>query len=104
MPMKKGARRSTMTKTKTAKGKKVRFTFEAPDAHSVAVAGDFNGWDGSSTPLKKIRKNMWEKDVMLSPGRYEYKFVIDGNNWVNDPNNSCTAWNSFGSQNSVIEI
>ena len=100
MPIKKGAKKSTVTK---AVGKKIKFALEAPSAGKVTVAGDFNGWDDKSTPLKKSRKNMWEKDMVLTPGRYEYKFVVDGN-WINDPKNNCLAWNSFGSQNSVIEI
>ncbi|MBN3040586.1 MAG: isoamylase early set domain-containing protein [Candidatus Omnitrophica bacterium] len=101
---------STMTDSKkcaasgkkdSAKAKKIKFYIEAPQASQVAIAGDFNNW--SETTLKKTLNKTWEKDISLKPGRYEYKFVIDGN-WINDPNNSNTAWNTYGSQNSVIEV
>jgi 1,4-alpha-glucan branching enzyme len=87
--------------SKTMKAKKVKFAIVAPQARKVMVAGDFNNWE-AKTSLKK-GKTMWEKDLSLKPGKYEYKFVVDGN-WINDPSNNSCVWNSFGTQNSVIEI
>ncbi len=86
---------------KAPTAKKVKFVIAAPDASAVMLAGDFNNWK-VTTSLKKGKK-MWEKDISLKPGKYEYKFIVDGN-WVNDPNNNSCAWNSFGTQNSIIEI
>jgi 1,4-alpha-glucan branching enzyme len=86
---------------KAAKAKKVTFSIHAPQANEVLIAGDFNNWE-PKTRLKKS-KATWQKDITLKPGKYEYKFVVDGN-WVNDPANDCCAWNSFGTQNSVIEV
>ena len=103
MPIRKVVRKVIKIQARKPKGKKVKFTFDAPGATRVSIAGDFNGWDSGSTLLKKGKKKIWEKDIALVPGRYEYKFVVDGS-WVNDPNNNCSVWNSFGSQNSVLEI
>ncbi|MFA7676583.1 MAG: isoamylase early set domain-containing protein [Candidatus Omnitrophota bacterium] len=89
-------------KTKT-KGKRVKFTIDIPNAGKVMLAGDFNAWEASSTPLRKNRKKIWEKEIVLNPGRHEYKFVVDGN-WVNDPNNPDCVKNSYGTENSVVEV
>jgi len=83
--------------------KKVKFVFDAFEANQVAIAGDFNDWDAGSLLLKKNRKKTWGRDIVLKPGRYEYKFVVDGN-WMSDPNNDKRITNSIGSENSVIEV
>lgn len=92
-----------MTKKIQTVAKKVTFALELPDARNVFVAGDFNGWDSDRTQLRRGRSNIWQRDIKLRPGRYEYKFVIDGN-WVLDPKNNNRVLNSFGSENSVLEI
>ena len=92
-----------MARKKVAKAEKVRFSIKTAEAKEVKLAGDFNNWNANSGKLKKSRGNIWIKDVLLKPGRYEYKFVIDGN-WISDPDNDSRSWNSFGSENSVVEI
>ena len=87
--------------TGSSKTKKIKFSIHAPGASEVLIAGDFNNWD-ANTRLKK-GKIMWEKELLLKPGKYEYKFVVDGN-WINDPNNGCAVTNYFGTQNSIIEV
>lgn len=83
--------------------KKINFTLEAPTATKVMLAGDFNGWDSARTPLRKCNDRIWRKELKLKTGRYEYKFFVDGN-WQLDPKNNNRIVNSFGSENSVIEI
>ena len=79
---------------------KVQFTFYAPQAKSVAVAGSFNGWDPTHAPLRKDRNGDWSAALTLAPGRHEYCFVADGQ-WFTDPNAPETAPNPYGGQNSV---
>ncbi len=81
----------------------VEFKFHAPQAKRVTIAGTFNNWDVKKTAAKKDAKGTWTTKVSLKPGRYEYKFVVDGN-WMNDPNCSCCIANTLGSQNCVIEV
>jgi hypothetical protein len=45
----------------------------------------------------------WKASVSLSPGRYEYRFVVDGQ-WVSDPKARESATNDFGSTNSVVVV
>lgn len=95
-------------KTKTAKQapkptRSIDFTFNSQEAGKVMLAGDFNNWDYEKTPLKKVADNTWKRTLKLKPGRYEYKFVVDGN-WTVDPKNDNRAWSALGVENSVIEI
>ena len=89
-------------KSKTKKNliKKVQFEFSAPQAQEVYLAGDFNNWDASAHPMEKDKKGVWKTSLSLKPGRYEYRFFVDGN-WENDPKCSCCGPNEFGSQNCV---
>ncbi len=45
----------------------------------------------------------WKATVALPPGRYEYRFVVDGQ-WISDPNAKESVGNSFGSTNAVVVI
>lgn len=84
------------------KAKPAEFKLYAPSAKKVSLAGSFNNWETKSLSAKKDTKGNWSVKVSLKPGRYEYKFFVDGS-WQNDP---CSArvTNSFGSQNNVVEI
>ena len=85
-------------------GKLTIFKINAPQAKKVDLGGDFNNWNYKNTSLMKDHEtDIWKKEIFIKPGRYEYKFIIDGN-WLIDPNNIKKTWNTFGSENSVIEI
>ena len=81
----------------------VRFEFEAPKAKSVSVAGTFNGWKPGATPLNGVGAGKWAKEVALAPGRYEYRFVVDGQ-WADDPRAKSFTPNPHGGRNAVLEI
>jgi 1,4-alpha-glucan branching enzyme len=88
-----------------AKVSKRKITFMLNDDHAmqVAVAGDFNNWSPTSHLMKKNIKGVWEKSVFLETGRYEYKFLVDGE-WQSDPKNSQLSRNSFGTTNNVLMV
>lgn len=77
--------------------------FEAPQAKEVFLMGDFNQWDAKSHPMIANQEGIWEKTLMLYPGRYEYKFLQDGQ-WQIDPRYSDLCYNCFGTQNSVLIV
>ncbi|HUT71290.1 MAG TPA: glycogen-binding domain-containing protein [Desulfatiglandales bacterium] len=91
------------TSKEKAKRRRATFSLEAPNAREVAVGGDFNKWNAEADPMKKDKRGVWKKTVMLEPGRYEYKFLVDGQ-WRNDPNNEQTCANCFGTHNNVLVI
>ena len=84
-------------------GKKRRraFFLEAPHAKEVILMADFNNWDRKIHPMKQNKNGVWNKTVVIPPGRYEYKFLVDGE-WWHDPNNQEVCYNKHGTLNSVI--
>jgi 1,4-alpha-glucan branching enzyme len=81
----------------------VKFVFKGPDALEVYLAGEFNGWDMRSLPMKRNRKGEWSITVALPPGQHEYNFVVDGT-WVQDPACSERVMNPFGTQNCIMQV
>jgi 1,4-alpha-glucan branching enzyme len=79
------------------------FTYTDPTAKSVYVAGDFNEWNATANPMEKDSSGVWVASVPLKPGKYQYKFIVDGN-WKQDPLNSETADDTFGGRNSVKTV
>lgn len=88
-----------------AKGKprKITFSYYAPQAQAVMVGADFNNWNPQLTPLKPIGKGKWETVIELPPGRYEYRFWVDGQ-WFNDQRSVECIPNAFGTWNCVLEV
>jgi 1,4-alpha-glucan branching enzyme len=74
------------------------FSLVAPQAGSVFLSGDFNQWNISSHPLKKGKDRKWKISLPLSPGPYQYRFLVDGE-WQNDPSNPECVANPFGTLN-----
>jgi chromosome partitioning protein len=75
-----------------------------PRAHSVQIAGDFNNWQPSKTPLQKVgNSGVWQTKIKLPAGKYRYRLVVDGQ-WQQDPYNELTESNPFGGFNSVVEV
>ncbi|HUV41151.1 MAG TPA: AAA family ATPase [Sedimentisphaerales bacterium] len=75
-----------------------------PRAHSVQIAGDFNSWQPSKTPLQKVGgSGVWQTKIKLPAGKYRYRLVVDGQ-WQQDPYNEITETNPFGGFNSVVEV
>ncbi len=81
----------------------VRLTFRAPEAHSVAVAGDFNKWRTSADEMKRT-DGEWSIDLKLKPGEYSYSFIVDGKSWVPDPGAEMYRDDGFGSRNAVLRV
>jgi 1,4-alpha-glucan branching enzyme len=82
--------------------KRTQFALEAPDADRVVVTGSFCDWN-EGRPLKKDKKGIWKASLLLSPGRYEYRFLVDGQ-WVADPAPRERVPNPYGGENEVIVV
>ena len=84
---------------------RLMFVFHDDSAHSVSVAGDFNGWSHVATPLKRNESGLWLTEIVVPrAGRFEYKFIINGQRWIEDPSNGMKAPNNYGGLNSVLVI
>ncbi len=80
--------------------RKVQFEFPSPEAKEVYLVGEFNGWDTHAEKMKKDKNGIWKATLSLKPGRYEYRFFVDGF-WENAPSCSGCVPNEFGSLNCV---
>lgn len=105
--MKSGHKKRTNERSvqqETVKNRKtMEFSFQAPEAKEVFVAGEFNQWDAQSMPMKKGKNGNWKIKTSLPPGRYEYKFFVD-NQWVEDLPGTELVPNPFGTQNCVLRV
>ena len=84
---------------------KVKVTFVLPkaDAKHVSLSGEFNGWSPDATPMRRHSDGHSETTVQLAPGRYQYKFIVDGE-WIPDLLARENVWNQQGTLNSVVEV
>jgi hypothetical protein len=85
----------------------VQFSLKINDskAHTVAIAGDFNGWNPQANILEDPEGDgIWTGTLKLEPGRYEYMFVLDGEKWLPDPNALRYVKDGFGNKNAILEI
>lgn len=91
-----------MAKEKTAK-QKVTFSYSAPSAQTVVLAGDFTSWNQAPVSLKKDKAGVWKKTISLPAGRYEYRLLVDGE-WRDDPQCTNRQPNQFGGENCVCVV
>ena len=66
--------------------KDVEFRLDRPEAQTVGLAAEFNGW--KSQAMSKGQDGIWTISVPLSPGTYGYKFLVNGSEWLFDPPNT----------------
>ena len=59
------------------------FDWYFPNARQVCIAGTFNDWAPTATPLVNCGDGRWLLDLTLKPGRYEFRFFVDGK-WAED--------------------
>jgi len=85
------------------RSKPTEFKLYAPQAKRVSLAGNFNNWNTKMLSAKKDSQGNWAVKVNLKPGRYEYKFLVDGS-WLNDPRCTSCVPNTFGTHNCVVEV
>ncbi len=83
-----------------------RFSCRAPSgAATVTVAGTFNDWNVSTHPMVDADQDgVWEADIPLEAGRYEYMFVVDGETWLVDDAATEFAPDGFGGKYSVLHV
>ena len=80
----------------------ILFTLAAPEAQRVQLAGDFNSWDAEGSEME-FSNGIWQKMLTLAPGRYRYRYIVDGC-WKADPMNIFTEPSPYGDLDSVVEL
>jgi len=83
---------------------KVVFTFKTDiKANAVFVAGNFNNWSTSAMPMQFV-DGVWQIAVALEPGSYQYKFVINGTTWKEDPEAPSYVDDGYGGRNGAFVV
>jgi chromosome partitioning protein len=80
----------------------VVFTVEASEALQVQIAGDFNDWKPERTYMEPVGL-IWRTMLKLAPGRYRYRYVIDGE-WRTDPMNPVVEPSPFSGNDSLLVV
>src|SRR6266536_4421278 len=83
----------------------ISFSLHEHAASSVQVLGSWDGWRAPGIVANSVEPGYWRTlPVHLSAGRYTYKFQVDGQLWLDDPNNPLKAPAGLGSLNSVVVV
>jgi len=74
-------------------------------AQSVHVAGSFNGWSPTATPMTDPDGDgIFTATLELPRGRHHYKFVLNGGTWQHDGDNPATDPDGHSGLNSVLDL
>ncbi|WP_320175152.1 isoamylase early set domain-containing protein [Maridesulfovibrio sp.] len=88
---------------------KVKFEVEkdqVENGEAIYLVGDFNGWDQSSTPMKKLKNGKYTVTVDLETGRdYQFRYLAGDDIWFNDTEPDRTETTPYGDgENSVVSV
>jgi 1,4-alpha-glucan branching enzyme len=91
--------------------KSCKVTFSLPKeatqhAKIVHLVGEFNNWDITATPMKKMKNGSFQVSLQLNAGRsYQFRYLIDEKTWENDWNADQYVPSAFGAtENSVVIV
>ena len=87
----------------TCESQRVLLELAWPGAQAVFIAGSFNDWHPAVSPMLHLSDGTWAKELVLAPGSYEYRFIVDGQ-WVDDPAATDYIPNPFGGMNAVLTV
>lgn len=99
-----------MIKKSFVKAKKqYKVTFEVPNEHvgagrDVRVLGTFNGWSWDKGLSMAKGKSAYKADIHLAPGEYQFRYLIDNQDWKNDWNASGYTASGYASDNCVLQL
>jgi enterochelin esterase-like enzyme len=80
-----------------------QFSFHAPEAKQVYLAGEMTDWGYEKIPMNKDTNGVWRTSVDLPPGQWLYKFVADGE-WKADPANPLSDRDGQGGRHSFVLV
>ena len=76
----------------------------APGADALSLFGDFNNWDTNALEMKKLKTGEFTCLIELEKGKtYEFRYLVNGKDWVNDLEADSYVSNKFGVENCVVE-
>jgi hypothetical protein len=85
---------------KTKDEYEVTFTYEG-DAESVSLLTAANDW--VPVPMKNTKGVFTAKMRIPANGSYEFRYLVNGTDWVNDEAADAYMPNEHGTENSVVD-
>lgn len=92
--------------SKTGKICRVTFKYSNPQkAETAVLAGEFNNWSLQENPMKKLKNGTFSLTLSLQSGNaYPFRYVLDGESWVNDEGADSYVPNVHGEDDSVVDV
>lgn len=70
---------------------------------SAALAGEWNNWDKNNSMSGPDAQGEYTADVVLTPGLWAYKIVVNGSDWILDPSQGFRKYVG-GTENSALPV
>ena len=85
---------------------KVTFVFPASlEAETVHLVGQFNEWSETDLPMKRQKDGSFTLSLDLEQGQeYEFRYLVNGNEWHNDWEADGYIPNPYSGDNSVVKV
>ena len=99
-----------MIKKSFVKSKKqYKVTFEVPveqigKGRDVRVLGTFNGWSWDKGLNMSSGKSAYKADIHLAPGEYQFRYLVDNQEWKNDWDAPGYTASGYASDNCVLQL
>jgi hypothetical protein len=94
-----------LQKRQYKKNNVTKVTFALPvevEGDTIHLMGEFNDWQ-TSHALRRHKKGNWRVTVDLEPGsEYQFRYLVDEQRWLNDPEADAYSPNPYGEENSVV--
>lgn len=79
------------------------YTEAMPEAESVHLVGSFDDWDTNAHPMRRLKDGRFMAMRVFEPGSsYEFRYLVNGETWINDAEAEQYVPNPHGSDNSVV--
>mgnify|MGYP006048173619 CR=1 FL=1 len=83
---------------------KVKFSFKVENAETIEILGLNSDWN-NAVVMNRKKDGTFSADINLPKNsRHEFKYLINTNEWVNEPSADAEQPNSFGGSNSVLVL
>ncbi|MEP6682574.1 MAG: isoamylase early set domain-containing protein [Parafilimonas sp.] len=83
---------------------KVKFTMNFDNAETIEISGLNSNWQNTIIMSKKKDGSFTSEINLPKDSRHEFKYLVNNNTWVNEPEADGEQWNMFGGSNSVITV
>ena len=81
----------------------ITFVLHDHAAQRVQVLGSWNDWQSPGLEMEQVEPGVWQAErPLLAHGHYQYKFLLDGSRWLDDPANPRKVWDGFAGFNSLL--